>query len=168
MSGGLMILHCFSECQQMLENFNALEDICKQNATDQNELKNEMISRFNDLNKVIVRLFSSSDIHKFKMKIKKNCCPAELSIRIKQLVSDDETLLFHAMDGWNTEQNRAVRDKLKEQLTLKFGEKYSEQEYQIAIRRNFENSRIKRRESECSSLKLKNMERRKQHTLRWQ
>ncbi|XP_077862797.1 uncharacterized protein LOC144344887 isoform X3 [Saccoglossus kowalevskii] len=61
-----------------------------------------------------------------------------------------------------------IREKIMDQLRLKFDDKYSDNEYQFAIRRAYENKKIHAREGQNPALKNKNKMAKRLNTLRWQ
>ncbi|XP_006818649.2 uncharacterized protein LOC102804014 [Saccoglossus kowalevskii] len=70
--------------------------------------------------------------------------------------------------SWNVAHNINKREKIIDQLRLKFENKYSEKEYQFAVRRAYENQRIRAKEAANMTLKTKNTKNKRSHTLRWQ
>nr|XP_006818649.1 PREDICTED: uncharacterized protein LOC102804014 [Saccoglossus kowalevskii] len=77
-------------------------------------------------------------------------------------------LILSILTIWNVAHNINKREKIIDQLRLKFENKYSEKEYQFAVRRAYENQRIRAKEAANMTLKTKNTKNKRSHTLRWQ
>ncbi|XP_070563389.1 uncharacterized protein C14orf93 homolog [Ptychodera flava] len=90
-------------------------------------------------------------------------------MKIKNIQANGgDEMQFKVPDGWNTAHNLSSREKIYAELSMKFGDKFSEKEYKMAIRRSYENSRLKHREASDLALKRKNKNRRIGNTTRWQ
>ncbi|XP_077866044.1 uncharacterized protein LOC144353328 [Saccoglossus kowalevskii] len=75
---------------------------------------------------------------------------------------------FRVPDGCNTKHNVEAREKILSELSLKFWDRYTANEYKIAIPRTYENCRLRYGENVDPDLKKKNKNRRRGHTNRWQ
>ncbi|XP_070534385.1 uncharacterized protein [Ptychodera flava] len=135
-----------------------MEEICKKTASQQDDFKKTVIEKFDELSQ---KLTESLAHQPHPEKRKKMETPCELSKRLKNLTNTDESLAFRAMNGWNVNHNKQVLEKLAEQLKMKFRDKYTEEEFEFAIRR------IKARETRNSDLRRKNKNQRKANSSRW-
>ncbi|XP_077870046.1 uncharacterized protein LOC102805448 [Saccoglossus kowalevskii] len=105
-------------------------------SSQQEDLKDCILSRLKNLEKKVEdsilqqRQQRQQQCQTQSTKKQKIRTPSELSMRIKQLCAHNQSLAFDAIAGWNAEHNRQIREKIMDQLRLKFDDKYSENEYQ--------------------------------------
>ncbi|XP_077862159.1 uncharacterized protein LOC144343516 [Saccoglossus kowalevskii] len=130
------------ECQQMLENFNALEDICKNTAMQQTDFKDLVLQKMDELKEAVERNSQQQEQqqqqHQTDHVRKVRETPHDLSRTLRHLVAADESLAFNAKEGT------------------------------VAVRRNYESQRIKERENGNIQIKNKNSKRRKSNSSRCQ
>ncbi|XP_070552610.1 uncharacterized protein [Ptychodera flava] len=150
--------------QEMMAGLNSLHDIAEDERRDGCDFRSELREQFTLMLAKISRLEEKQNVCRTESGHKENqktTTPPELSMKIKNIQANGgDEMQFKVPDGWNTAHNLSSREKIYAELSMKFGDKFSEKEYKMAIRRSYENSRLKHREASDLALKRKNKNRR--------
>nr|XP_006817467.1 PREDICTED: uncharacterized protein LOC100370660 [Saccoglossus kowalevskii] len=120
------------DCQEVMSGLNSLHEVMDKQVKVGEDFRSEVREQMKEIcgrMKNIEEQNASNATRVPETSSKKKETPTELSITTRNLIArSGEDLLFKVPDGWNTEHNLEVRDKLFKELSLKFGDRYTNAE----------------------------------------